>query len=893
MDMPWQRSRLSCLLVCAWLMLPHRALAGAAFISEYVEGTSNNKALEIYNNSGASLDLAGYSIRMYANGAATPTVVINLAGVVAAGDVFVVAQSSAIATILAQADQTDAHGWYNGNDAVELVFNGVRMDVIGQVGFAPLAEWGSGLVSTADNTLRRKPAVCSGDTIATDAFDPGAEWDGFATDTFGGLGAHTNTCVPDACSLSYTAIPAIQGSGTSAAFTGTVTTQGIVVGDYEEPPGAGQLRGFYLQDAAGDGDPATSDGLFVFTGGSAVASLGERVRVTGTAGEFDSQTQVSATQVLHCGTGSVTPVGVTLPRLSAGDLERYEGMLVSLPQTLTVTEHFQLGRFGQVTVSSGGRLAQPTNVASPGAPAAAVQAANDLNRLIIDDGTNLQNPDPIVFGRNGAPLSAANTLRGGDTATGITGVMTWAPAASVAGTTAWRVRPVGALGGAANFQAVHARPAGAPAATGTLRIAGMGLLNFFNTFGNQCTAGVGGTAVACRGASDATEFARQWPKVVAAIVGSGADVVGVTELENDGYGIDSAIRFFVDRLNDATGPATWAFVDADAATGTPNALGTDAIKVGMLYRPARVQPVAQTAVLASVEFVNGGDATARNRPALAQAFDVQGSGARFVAVVNHLRSRGGACETPDAGDGQGNCSAVRAAAAGELADWLATDPTDSDDPGVIVLGDFNAYAMEDPLTLLGEAGYSDLVRAFGGSAGWSFDFDGQWGTLDHALASASLAPQVTGASHWHINADEPLALDYNVEFKSAGQLVSLYAANEFRMGDHDPVLVDLDPDPPADSDADGVPDASDNCILTANAGQQDSNSDGYGNACDGDLNDSVGVVNFTDLALFRAAFGSANANADFDSSGGIVNFADLARFRVLFGKVPGPSAFAP
>ena len=119
------------------------------------------------------------------------------------------------------------------------------------------------------------------------------------------------------------------------------------------------------------------------------------------------------------------PTDVTFPVASPDFLEQYEGMLVRLPQTMYVTEHFQLGRFGQVVLSSGAKLKQPTNVVAPGAPALALQAQNDLNKIILDDGSQTQNPDPILFGRGGLPLSASNTLRGGDTATGIVGVMTY------------------------------------------------------------------------------------------------------------------------------------------------------------------------------------------------------------------------------------------------------------------------------------------------------------------------------------------------------------------------------------------------------------------------------------------------------------------------------------
>ncbi len=922
------------------------------FISEYIEGSSNNKAIEIYNGTGAPVDLgaAGYNVQMHFNGSATAGLTVSLVGTVAPGDVFVLAQASANAAILAQADQVNGAGWFNGDDAVVLRRGTTVLDVVGQIGLDPGTEWGSGLQSTADNTLRRAAAVCTGDQNGTDAFVPSGEWEGFATDTVAGLGAHVATCaaapddapavsstfplngaadVPgnvtlsvtftepvavtpvsftlscsvsgaqaftlgggptiysldptadiaagesctltvlaagvadadltdppdtmladvvaqfltaDACALPFTPIPEIQGSGATAAIAGPVQTRGVVVGDFELPNGSGQLRGFYLQDPVGDANAATSDGIFVFTGGTDNVALGDVVRVGGTASEFQGQTQISASSLVKCGTGAVSPVDLTLPRLTADDLEPFEGMLVRLPQTLTVTEHFQLGRFGQVVVSSSGRLRQPTDVVAPGLAAAAMQAFNTLNRLIIDDDSNLQNPDPIVFGRNGAPLTAANTLRGGDTITGAVGVLTYTWAGSAASGNAYRVRPVGALAGAAQFAAVNQRPVVPLPLAGRLRVAGMNVLNFFNTFGNACTTGVGGPPTECRGAGNQAEFDRQWPKTVAAILGSNADIVGVVEIENDGYGPDSAIQFLVSRLDAATAPGTWAAIDVDTATGQVDALGDDAIKVGLIYKPSRAVPVGQTAALNTATFVTGGDSGPRNRPSLAQAFEEVDTGARLVVDVNHLKSKGSACDAPDAGDGQGNCNAVRLAAAEELRAWLASDPTGIGDLDVLVLGDLNAYRMEDPVAALVAGGFTNLVPQFNvGSV--SYAFDGQWGSLDHALASASLRIQVMAADDWAINADEPGILDYNTDFKSAGQIVSLYAADAFRMADHNPVVVDLNLRVPffrCDADGDADVDTADLAIIR-NANRQpasgptdprDGNGDGQINVAD-------------------------------------------------------------
>lgn len=606
--------------------------------------------------------------------------------------------------------------------------------------------------------------------------------------------------IADDCQQPFTPIYKIQGSGSAAAITGAVTTQGVVVGDYESPGGSGQIRGFYLQDPTGDGDPATSDGIFIFDNGADNVKLGQVVRVSGTAGEYNGQTQISNAKIVQCGVaGTVTPVEITLPLPAADTLERFEGMLVRFPQTLYVTEHYQLGRFGLVVMTSAqDRLRQPTGVVAPGAAARTMQAANNLNRIIVDDAVNDQNPDPIVFGRGGRPLSAGNTLRGGDSATSIVGVLVYDWAGNAASPNAYRVRPVGALGGGLPaFQGSNPRPTAPAEVPGRLRVASVNLLNYFNTFDglpdnvDNCTNGAGGVATDCRGADTAAEFDRQAVKLVASLLGAGADIIGIAEIENDGYGSDSAIHDLVGRLNAATAPGMYAFIDADTATGQTNALGTDAIKVGLIYKPAKVAPAGRAAALNSAAFVTGGDSAERNRPALAQTFAEAATGERLTVVVNHLKSKGSACDAPDILDGQGNCNKVRTRAAEALVAWLATDPTAAADPDVLILGDLNAYAQEDPVTAIKRAGYTNLIEKFLGDAAYSYAFDGQWGYLDHALASASLTPQVAGVAEWHINADEPSVLDYNTDYKSDGQISSLYAGDLYRAGDHDPTIIGL------------------------------------------------------------------------------------------------------
>ena len=875
------------------------------FISEYIEGSSFNKALEIYNGTGSTVDLVAgnYVVQLYSNGSATPSSSVALTGSVAAGDVRVIAHPDAGAVVLGRAHQTSAGTInFNGDDAVVLRKGGAAgpvLDSIGQVGFDPGTEWGTGLTSTMDNTLRRKAAVIAGDATVNDAFVPSVEWDGFETDSFDALGAHpglpadlaplvssvapvsaaavnirpvvtfteavtaaagafTLTCttsgsvpvaaaasnegrtytldpasslavgesctvtvtgslvtdddtndppdamtadrtftftVDDLCAVAPTAIPVIQGSGANATTTGVRSVRGVVVGDYE---GSAGLRGFYLQQQVGDGNPATSDAIFVFDGGGTDdVALGDVVAVRGPVSEFEGQTQISTSGDLAvCGTDATVPVTeVELPMASATAFERYEGMLVRMPQTLSVTEHFQLGRFGEVLVSSDGRLQQPTNILRPGPEAAALQDANNLNQILIDDASNRQNPDPIVFGRGDDPLSASNTLRGGDTITGVTGVMTYTWGGASASPNAFRVRPVNALGGEWSFEAANPRPSSPGEVGGDVRVAAMNLLNYFNTFDglpdNQdtCRFGVDGGFTDCRGADTQVEFDRQWPKTVAAISKVNPDVLGVNEVENDGYGADSSIAHLVGKLNEKLGAGTYAYMDVDAETGQKNALGTDAIKVGMLYKPAKVTPVGDTAVLNTQEFVGGGDNAPRSRPSLAQAFEVNATGGVFVADVNHLKSKGSACTVPDAGDGQGNCNASRTVSAKALATWLAGDPTGTGEDDVLILGDLNSYAKEDPIVALEDAGFTNLVETYLGEDAYSYVFDGQWGYLDHALGSPSVMSQVTGVAEYHINSDEPTVLDYNTDFKTPNLQASLYAPNEFRVSDHDPVIV--------------------------------------------------------------------------------------------------------
>lgn len=901
--------------------------AGASelFFSEYIEGTSNNKALEIYNATGAAIDLGsnGYNLQMYFNGSTSAGLTINLTGTIANGDVFVIAHSSAIATILAQADQTNGAGWFNGDDAVVLRKGTAIIDVIGQIGFDPGAEWGSGLVSTADNTLRRKSTICQGDTDGSNVFDPSIEWDGFSTDTFAGLGTHAVNCIPltglsindvsapegnsgttffnftvslsmpapaggvtfDIATADGTAtvanndyvqksltgqtIPAgnstytfsvvvngdetfepnetftvnvtnitgatlvdgvgqgtilnddaaitlihhIQGSG-ATSVPGTFTVEAIVVGSYQAQ-GSGRLRGFFLQeeDADADADPTTSEGIFVFCSTCPVAvAVGDKVRVTGASSEFFNMTQLSATTVasttvLGSGNALPTPATITLPvpgvptnNLAAATAainayyEAFEGMLVTFPDTLSVSEYFELARYGQVILNQGGRPHTFTAVNTPSA-AGLISHQIDLatRKVILDDTDNRQNrpvdaPNTPYF--HPVPgLSTTNYLRGGDTITGLTGVLHWSFAGQ-SGTDAWRIRPVTEAYSYA-FTPVNLRPA-VPALNGRLKVASFNVLNYFLTIDSTAstTAGACGPSgtMDCRGADSIEELARQRAKLLAALSAIDADIFGLQEMENT-HGVDPLADI-------VAGLPGYAYID----TGV---IGSDAIRVGFIYKISTVFPVGAHVVLDDPAFVNPrGAAVDRNRPALAQTFAEIATGERFTVVVNHLKSKGSGCGPgdDDTTTGQGNCNLTRMLSAQVLADWLATDPTGSGDSDVLILGDLNSYAMEDPIVALQNAGYIDLAMAFDGPGSYSYVFDGQLGSLDYALANPNLAAQVVDVAKWHINADEMPLFDYNDDVRTTGEatfeeesdVLPLYEANAVRTSDHDPVIVGLD-----------------------------------------------------------------------------------------------------
>ncbi len=598
--------------------------------------------------------------------------------------------------------------------------------------------------------------------------------------TPGNAGSCPKPPPPLVCGDPATRIHEIQGNGTFSLLVGDlVEIEGIVVGDFADGVPA-ELGGFFLQerDAETDADPLSSEGLFVLTT-SLDVELGDLVRARGRVEESFGATRLSnVDEAIHCGTGlSVNPVPIVLPIADPAALESTEGMAVTLPQALTVTETLDLARFGEFTLSDG-RLFEPTQIRMPGAAAISQQQANDRNRLLVDDGRTGTYVEPFPVGADDtSPLSASNPVRTGHTVTGLQGVMYFT-------FSNYKIEPTAPI----VFDETAAPRRAAPdLAEAPLRVAAFNVLNYFSTLDDSGPICAPAMNRSCRGADTPGELARQTDKVVAALIALDADIVAVSEIENN----DSAsVQALIDALNTATAPGTWSFVDAGM-------IGTDAIKNGLLYTPATVDPIGPPTVLDSS--IDGRFDSSLNRPALAQTFDHIASGERLTVSANHLKSKGcgGASGADsDQGDGQGCYNATRASAAEALLDWMNSDPTGSGDPDYLVLGDLNSYPMEDPIRLLVDAGMADLgARYDDPDPAYSFQFFGESGALDYVLASPSLALQVLDATHWHINADELSEFDYNKEDLSAGRPkpADFFSADPYRASDHDPVIAAIVP----------------------------------------------------------------------------------------------------
>jgi predicted extracellular nuclease/2',3'-cyclic-nucleotide 2'-phosphodiesterase (5'-nucleotidase family) len=608
-----------------------------------------------------------------------------------------------------------------------------------------------------------------------------------------------------------TLISAVQGTEDEAALLGeTVVVEAIVTGDFQAGDGDAfrTLDGFFLQEeeADGDGDAATSEGIFVLDGETPAVDVeaGDLVRVLGTVVERFGKTTIEATEVRVEEAGAADPLALAveteLPAVE--DREAIESMLVTVVEPLTFVESFDTEQFGEATLASDGPVFQFSQLNEPDQEAnAAYQAEVEDRTILIDDGTDgrREDGDPILQ-PDGEPFAVDQGIRMGQDLEDVTAIVDF-------GFGEYRLR----LPDSEPFDPVeetNPRP-DAPEDVGSdFKVSAFNVLNYFTTL--DADGATIDNGLSPRGAETEAEFERQSDKLVTAITALDADVVGLVEIENDFAGDDLAIAELTARLNEEAGTQRWNWVDPGVEF-----VGTDAIAVGFLYDQTTVELVGDAAILDDPSFLDplddqddsNGDETPEgdsfNRAALAQTFREIETGGEFTAAVNHFKSKGsltGAPEDEDQGDGAGRNDATREAASEALLDWLDTDPTGSGDPDRMILGDLNAYAQEDPIAVLEEGGYTDLARSFEGEDVASFRFSGQIGTLDYALANGSLTSQVTGADTWNINSDELVIFDYNEESTFGNPVLrpddqGLFdGATAARASDHDPIVVGLDLD---------------------------------------------------------------------------------------------------
>lgn len=533
----------------------------------------------------------------------------------------------------------------------------------------------------------------------------------------------------------------VQGSGGRSPLEGEeVVVEGVVTANFGK-----HLGGWFLQDG-GDGDPATSDALFVLSDGDAPVRPGDRLRVRGRVLEHgDGTATLTALQPVEqevlASDLTTEPLVLHAP---PEDWERLEGMQVWIQAPLTISGHRELAREGVIVASFNGRLPAPTEIALPGSDALAVAADNERRSILIDDA--MAHPDPRHIWYLPEDHQAPRT---GSVLTGVHAVVDHRDGH-------FRLQLI-------DPPVLHPAPRPQPPEVdGDVRLAVFNLENLFNGDGH------GGDFPTARGARSADEYVRQLARLQAGLQMLDPHIAAVMELENDGYGPDSSIA----QLAAALGPE-WRYVDAGQGPGE------DAIRVGLLYRASAVQPVGEPATL------EGGPFGTRSRVPLAQAFQA-GTGPVFTVVANHFKSKG--CGEAvglnrDQHDGQGCWNALRTDSARRLLEWLETDPTGSGTGLAAIVGDLNSYGMEDPVRLLRDSGWQDV---FVGRESYSYVYAAQSGRLTHAFLSPEFARRLRGAATWHINADEPASGGYRAANGSENPEMP------WRSSDHDPVLIGVD-----------------------------------------------------------------------------------------------------
>lgn len=597
------------------------------------------------------------------------------------------------------------------------------------------------------------------------------------------LGFTTLVATPATAADATHTIAQVQGTGAATTLAGSVVTvQGVITADHTLATGSG-YRGLFVQDPGAGTVAGASDGIFVFTGNfDPVGEIGDLVSVTGTAGEFNGQTQI--TIAAAAGVEIVTPAaGLPAPTVLPDSVvgaarEAFEGMLVT-PESAYLTSNHQLFNFGTLWMSTGGMPVKATETTDAGEAANAIAAANIASRLLLDDGYSIQISNAAHPGDQPF-FETATVVRNGDRYQSPTAgmVLSW-------GFNDWRLQPQRPLSSTSPAEYAALEPTweplnprtDAPAEVGgDFSVGAFNVFNYFTTFGGDA-----------RGADNEAQFLIQQSKIVAAILALDADVVALQEIENSpklGEPLDEALADLVAALNAEAGEGVWAYVPTPAAVADPAI--TDFITNAIIYQPAIATPVGES--FADVDETVWDIA----REPIAQTFDVDGK--VITVVANHFKSKTPPTgnTAPEPADLQGFFNAERVEQATRLmafVDGIEADPAKGED--VILLGDFNAYHEEDPSQVITGAGFVDLVPAH--TEEHTYTFNGELGSLDHAFASPSLAAAVTGVDVWTINSPEWSDRGYAFGAAEPG--------TPFRSSDHDPIKLGFSSAPaPVDID---------------------------------------------------------------------------------------------
>lgn len=707
----------------------------------------------------------------------------------------------------------------NGDDAIELFKNGEVIDVFGDInvdGSGQAWEYLDGWAYRFDNDAPNLGVfdVAQWDYSGANAWDGESNNDTAASPVSLGTFVTDFTIIDDsamdpapgasigACGDEATLISAVQGSGTSVAIDGEVIVEGIITGFNED--------GFFVQEEASqsDGNANTSEGIYVY---GSPFSTGNLVRVLGTTGEYYDNSQISASEVIDCGVAQEPFITADIPMPYEGilDLETIEGMVASVTDA-TVYSLDNFTRYGEMHLSDGIKWT-PTDVAVPLSAEydAAVNNAS-ANILLVADDNGDNYPDTISY--YSTPefdgLNYDNAPRVGDSVSA-TGPVFYS-------FSNYRILPT-----KESFTVWSKRPALPEVSSGDVTIASFNVLNYFN--GEvQSDGSVSFDYDANRGADNEEQFALQQARIVEALVAMDADVVTLVEIENDGFGTDSAINQLVNELNSALGKNLYRY----ARSWRPEITGTDAITNAIIYKPSVVRRWGPLRGIELPTQDNNGDTVAM-RNALVQAFRHRKTWDTFAVVVNHFKSKGSECyedqnATSEQDAIQGSCNALRVSAAVKLGQELKRLPLPYK---VLITGDLNAYSQEDPIAVLtdfnlDERGYAiktalntelnngesvEVTEGLGyvsvkdtfDPTGYSYYYYGtdQVGSLDHILATKHAMRSIVGLSHWNINAAELYQVQYDQSLRfyngGAGDQIDFTGIGPYRSSDHDAVIVSM------------------------------------------------------------------------------------------------------